>query len=36
MGEKRDAYKILVRNPEWRHWHGWEDNIKMDLKRNRV
>jgi hypothetical protein len=28
MGEKRGAYRILVRRPRRR----WEDNIKMDLR----
>jgi hypothetical protein len=37
MGEKRDAYRILVRRPEGRRplekpRHRWEDNIKMDLQ----
>jgi hypothetical protein len=37
MGEKRDAYRILVGIPEGRRPFGrsrrrWEDNIKMDLK----
>jgi hypothetical protein len=37
MGEKRDAYRILVGRPEGRRPHGrprrrWEDNIKMDLQ----
>jgi hypothetical protein len=36
-GEKRNAYNILVRNPEGkrplgRSRHSWEDNIKTDLK----
>jgi hypothetical protein len=36
MGEKRGAYRILVRRPEGRRPLGkprrrWEDNIKMDL-----
>jgi hypothetical protein len=36
MGEKQDAYWILVEKPEGRRPHGrprrrWEDNIKMDL-----
>jgi hypothetical protein len=36
MGKMRNAYKILVRKPEWkkplgRPRHGWEDNIKMGL-----
>jgi hypothetical protein len=37
MGEMRGAYKILVGRPERRRplgrpRHGWEDNIKMDLR----
>jgi hypothetical protein len=28
MGEKRNAYRILVGRPG----HRWEDNIKMDLR----
>jgi hypothetical protein len=36
MGEMKNAYKILVRNPEWkrpfgRPKHRWESNISMDL-----
>jgi hypothetical protein len=36
MGEKRNAYRILVGRPErkrplGRPRHRWEDNIKMDL-----
>jgi hypothetical protein len=36
MGEKRDAFRILVGKPEGkrplgRHEHRWEDNIKIDL-----
>jgi len=36
MGERRDAYTVLVRKPEGkrplgRHTCRWEDNIKMDL-----
>jgi hypothetical protein len=37
MGERRDAYKVLVQEPEEkrplgrpRHW--WEDNTEMDLR----
>jgi hypothetical protein len=30
MGETRNIYKILVERPRRR----WEDNIRMDLKRN--
>jgi hypothetical protein len=37
MGEKRNAYRILVGNPEGRRPLGrprcrWVDNIKMDLR----
>ena len=37
MGERRDAYKVLMRKPEGkrqlrRRRHRWEDNIKMDLQ----
>jgi hypothetical protein len=37
MGEKRNAYRILVGKPEGRrplgrHRHRWEDNIIMDLR----
>jgi hypothetical protein len=37
MGEKRNAYRILVGKPEGHIQPGsprqrWEDNIKMDLK----
>jgi hypothetical protein len=37
LGEERNAYKILVRNPEGKRPQGrprrrWEDNIKMDLR----
>jgi hypothetical protein len=37
MGEVRGAYNILVGRPEGRRplgrpRHGWEDNIKMDLR----
>jgi hypothetical protein len=37
MGEKRNAYKILVGKPQGkrplgRPRHRWVDNIKMDLK----
>jgi hypothetical protein len=36
MGEKRNAYRILVGKPEvkiplGRPRHRWEDNIRMDL-----
>jgi hypothetical protein len=41
MGEKRNAYRILVGNPEGkiplgRSRRRWMDNIKMDLKRDRM
>jgi hypothetical protein len=37
MGEKRGAYRILVRRPEGRRPLGrprrrWEDNIKVDIQ----
>ena len=37
MGERRGAYRFLVRKPEGRRQLGrpmrrWEDNIKMDLR----
>jgi hypothetical protein len=37
MKEKRDAYRLLVGEPQGtrppeRHRHGWENNIKMDLR----
>jgi hypothetical protein len=37
MGEKRNAYRILVGNPEGKRPLGrptrrWEDNIKMNLR----
>jgi hypothetical protein len=37
MWEKRNAYKLLVENPEvkrplGRPRHRWVDNIKMDLR----
>jgi hypothetical protein len=36
-----NAYKIFVRKPEGKRslakrLHGWEDNIKMDLKEIRM
>jgi hypothetical protein len=36
-GDMRNVYKLLVRKPEGkkpfrRSKHGWEDNIRMDLK----
>jgi hypothetical protein len=41
MGETRSAYRILVGKPEGkrplgRPRHRWVDNIKMDLKRDRM
>jgi hypothetical protein len=41
MGEKRNAYRILVGKPEGRRPLGrprrrWVDNIKIDLKRDRM
>jgi hypothetical protein len=41
MGEKRNAYRILVAKPEGNRLLGkprrrWVDNIKMDLKRDRM
>jgi hypothetical protein len=37
IGEKRNAYRLLVRKPEGKRLlgrpkHRWVDNIKMDLK----
>jgi len=37
MGEKINAWKVLVRKPEGkkpleRHRHKWEDNIKINLQ----
>jgi hypothetical protein len=37
MGEKRNAYSILVGKPEGKRYlgkqrHGWVDNIKIDLR----
>jgi hypothetical protein len=41
MGEKRNAYRILVGKPEGkkplgRPGHRWEDYIKMDLDGTRM
>jgi hypothetical protein len=40
MEEMRNAYKILVGNPARRSlgrpMYGWEDNIRMGLRRNKV
>jgi hypothetical protein len=41
MGEKRKVYRILVGKPEGKRPLGrsrrrWVDNIKMDLKRDRM
>jgi hypothetical protein len=41
MREDRTAYRILVGKPEGkrplgRPRHRWEDNIKIDLKRDRM
>jgi hypothetical protein len=38
MGDKRNAYRVLVEKPEGKRPLGrptgmWEDNIKMDLKK---
>ena len=37
MGDRRDAYRVLVREPEGkrpveRPSRRWDDNIKMDLQ----
>jgi hypothetical protein len=32
MGERRNAYRILVGKPEGRARRRWVDNIKMDLR----
>jgi hypothetical protein len=37
MGEGKGVYRVLVEEPKGkrplgRHWHKWEDNIKMDLR----
>jgi hypothetical protein len=31
MGEKRNAYRLLVGTPEGRRPRRWLDNIRMDL-----
>jgi hypothetical protein len=36
MGEMRNTFRILVRKTEgkrlpYKHKHGWENNIQMDL-----
>jgi hypothetical protein len=41
VGEKSNAYRILVRKPKGkrpivRPRHRWEFNIKMDLRRDRM
>jgi hypothetical protein len=41
MGEKRKAYRLLVGKPEGKRplgrlRHGWVDDIRMDLKRDRL
>jgi hypothetical protein len=41
MGAKRNAYRILVGNPEGKRplekpRRTWVDNIKIDLKRDRI
>jgi hypothetical protein len=41
MGEKRNAYGIVVRKPEGKRTLGrrrrrWVNNIKIDLKRDRM
>jgi hypothetical protein len=32
IGQKRNAYRVLVENSEGRPSHTWVDNIKMDLR----
>jgi hypothetical protein len=39
MGEIRNAYKIIIPHPTGKRPIGrpkWEDDIKMDMKRNRL
>jgi hypothetical protein len=41
MGDKRNAYRILVGNPQGKSplgssRHGWEDNIKIALRQDVV
>jgi hypothetical protein len=39
MGEKRNEYGLLVGKSEGKKPVGgcrWEDNIKMDLRKNRI
>jgi hypothetical protein len=41
MGEKRNMYRLLLAKPEGRRQLGiprcrWVDNIKLDLKRDRI
>jgi hypothetical protein len=41
LGERRNAYRVLVRNPEGRRQLGrlrrrWEDNIKLDFIEIRI
>jgi hypothetical protein len=31
MGENRNAYRLMIREPEGRPRCMWVDNIKMDL-----
>jgi hypothetical protein len=37
MGEKTNAYNILIANPEWKRLLGrprrrWEDNFRIDFR----
>jgi hypothetical protein len=41
MRARRNTPRVFVgkqegKRPLGRHWHTWENNIKIDLKRNRV